>query len=110
MQEWLAVRPGGQQTLVLPASVPRWRSLDIPPTLSRNSSTHHFKQTLKNSKWKVVRGFHALRHTFGSNLVRTGKVPPGIVGRWMGHTTEEMREHYQHLFPQDGVHQIGVLR
>jgi len=27
----------------------------------------------------------------------------------MGHSTMEMRELYQHLFPQDGVEQIKVL-
>lgn len=110
MEDWIAAHPGGQQTLVMPAVTPRRRPMDSPQALTRNSATHHFKQVLKGSKWSVVRGFHVLRHSFGSNLVRSGKVPAEIVGRWMGHTTEEMREHYQHLFPQDGVHQISVLR
>ena len=50
-----------------------------------------------------------LRHSFGSNLVRSGQVSSDVVAKWMGHTTEEMKELYQHLFPQDGVEQINVL-
>lgn len=110
MEAWIATHPGGQHTLVAPAALARRKTLDGPQPLTRNSSTHHFKQPLKRSKWSVVRGFHVLRHSFGSNLVRTGKVSSEVVGQWMGHTSQEMREHYQHLFPQDGAHQISVLQ
>jgi integrase len=71
---------------------------------------HHFKFTLQDSKWDVVRGFHALRHSFASNLARSGKVPRDTIAKWMGHTTEEMKDLYQHLFPQDGQSQINVLK
>jgi integrase len=108
--EWLTEHPGGQHTLVTPTEIPRRAPVESPQPLTRNQATHHFKQTLAKSKWRVVRGFHVLRHSFGSNLVRTGKVPAEVVGQWMGHTTQEMRAHYQHLFPQDGIHQISVLQ
>ena len=28
-------------------------------------------------------------------------VPMNVIAKWMGHTTEEMMQLYQHLFPQD---------
>ena len=77
--------------------------------LTESQGTDHFKRTLRDSKWSVVAGFHVLRHSFGSNLIRTGKVSSDVVARWMGHTTMEMRELYQHLFPQDGLGYISVL-
>jgi len=56
-----------------------------------------------------MRGFHVLRHSFGLNLARSGKISSDVIAKWMGHTTEEMKELYQHLFQQDGVEQIKVL-
>jgi site-specific recombinase XerD len=35
-------------------------------------------------------GFHALRHSFSSNLTRAG-VDDRIIDHFMGHQTEEMR-------------------
>ena len=101
--------PGGQFTIAAPAEMPRRKPASGPQPLTWSQGTHHFKQTLKESKWQVVRGFHVFRHSFGSNLARSGKVSRDVIGKWMGHTTEEMKEHYQHLFPQDGASQISVL-
>ncbi len=109
LEEWFAVHPGGNQMFAVPTKIPRRSPINSPLPLTRNQATHHFKMTLRGSKWSVVRGFHVLRHSFGSNLVRTGKVPSTAVARWMGHTTAEMQGLYQHLFPQDGVEQISVL-
>jgi integrase len=50
-----------------------------------------------------------LRHSFGANLARSGKISSEIIGRWMGHSTENMRVLYQHLFPQDGPMLIDLL-
>lgn len=77
--------------------------------LTRNSASKHFSNTLEESKWEVVRGFHVLRHSFGSNLARSGKVSRSTIAAWMGHTTEEMKTRYQHLFPQDWGEQINAL-
>jgi integrase len=77
--------------------------------LTRDSASHHFTKTLEESRWEVVKGFHVLRHSFGSNLARSGKVGRDTIASWMGHTTEEMMTLYQHLFPQDWNEQINVL-
>ena len=110
LDDWFSVHPGGQFTITCAAVMPRRKPKDGPQQLTMSQARHHFRQTLRKSKWRVLRGFHVLRHSFGSNLVRSGRVPRSVVGEWMGHTTEEMRELYQHLFPQDGLRQISVLR
>ena len=107
---WLKNHPGGRYTIAAPHIVQRRINTKSTDHVTCNQAHTHFKTTLKYSKWKVVSGFHVLRHSFGSNLVRTGKVSPDVVAKWMGHTTSEMRELYQHLFPQDGLKQISVLR
>ena len=78
--------------------------------ITPNEAHHHFKQTLRGSKWEIIRGFHLLRHSFGSNLARSGEVSRDTIAEWMGHTTEEMKTLYQHLFPQDGQSKISVLK
>jgi len=109
MLEWFDVHPGGQPTLVLPLHMRGQKLRSEPLDVTPGKATVHFKTALQGSKWRVVRGFHVFRHSFGSNLARTGKVSSEEIGAWMGHTTDEMRELYQHLFPQDGLSKISVL-
>ncbi len=110
LQEWLAIHPGASHLFVRANVIPKGPRQAAPKKLTLDQATHHFKQTLRESEHSVVAGFHVLRHSFGSNLVRSGRVPPHVVAQWMGHTTEEMKQLYQHLFPQDGVAQISVLQ
>jgi integrase len=70
-----------------------------PAPLTKKEAHHHFKQTLKGSKWDVVRGFHVFRHSFASNLAGAG-VDQRVIDGFMGHQTEEMRKRYRHLFPK----------
>lgn len=109
MLDWFEQHPGGQHTLVLPLRMRGQKLCSDPQAITPGKATTHFKTALKSSQWKVVRGFHVLRHSFGSNLARTGKVSSEEIGKWMGHTTDEMRELYQHLFPQDGLAKISAL-
>lgn len=110
MEEWFRNHPGGLHTITLPLKMPRRKPRTSFREMTADEAHHHFKQPLRNSKWKVVRGFHVLRHSFGSNLARSGRVPRDVIANWMGHTTEEMMALYQHLFPQDGPDQIRVLK
>lgn len=57
-----------------------------------------FRTAVKGSKWEVLRGFHAFRHSFASNLAAAG-VDSRIICEVMGHQTEEMEARYRHLFP-----------
>ena len=100
MQDWFKGHPGGQFAIATPLTMPRRKSRSELTMLSREEAHHHFKETLADSKWKVVRGFHVLRHSFGAICTRAG-VPMNVIAKWMGHTTDEMMKLYQHLFPQD---------
>jgi len=109
MSTWFAEHPGGQQTLVMSSIALVQNGKTEHRELTPAKATKSFKAAINKSRWQVVRGFHVLRHSFGSNLARTGKVSSEEIGAWMGHTTDEMRELYQHQFPQDGLSKISVL-
>lgn len=57
-----------------------------------------FRTGVRGSKWHVLRGFHAFRHSFASNLAAAG-VDQRVIDELMGHTTVEMQRRYRHLFP-----------
>ena len=101
MAAWLEQHPGGRYTISVPPGMIRSKSkADTPQPLTLSQARSHFEQTLDESKWKVVRGFHVLRHSFASNLARKG-VHQSIIDRWLGHQTEEMTRRYRHLFPEE---------
>ena len=110
MQEWFKAHPGGTYTITGPLRMRGRKEKAGFLEMTPHEAQHHFKHTLRESKWKVLRGFHVLRHSFASNLARSGKVPRDTIAKWMGHTTEEMKDLYRHLFPQDGQSQINVLK
>lgn len=100
MEEWFSKHPGGQYTITLPLVMPKKKMRQELSQTNRNEATYHFKQTVADSKWSKVSGFHVLRHSFGAICTRAG-IPINVIAAWMGHATEEMKEHYQHLLPQD---------
>lgn len=100
MRRWFAEYPGGQYTITAPLHMARRADRVALDQLTRDEARHHFKETLKAGKWAVISGIHALRHSFGAICTRAG-IPMNVIARWMGHTTDEMMRHYQHLFPQD---------
>jgi site-specific recombinase XerD len=57
-----------------------------------------FRTGVEGSKWHVLRGYHALRHSFASNLAAAG-IDQRVIDELMGHTTLEMQKRYRHLFP-----------
>lgn len=68
----------------------------------------HFQHTLSGSKWSNIKGWHCLRHSFISNLACSG-IDQRIIDDFAGHTTEEMRRRYRHLFPdvkQAAINQV----
>lgn len=110
MKHWFDDHPGGRYTITAPLKMARRSERAEFLKMGPHEAHHHFKQTLRGSKWEVIRGFHVLRHSFGSNLARSGKVPRDSIGEWMGHSTDEMKTLYQHLFPQDAQRKISVLK
>ena len=67
-------------------------------TLTDGQTWKAFRTGVKGSKWHVLRGYHAFRHSFASNLAAAG-VDQRVIDELMGHTTVEMQKRYRHLFP-----------
>src|SRR6516165_3861296 len=99
LRDWLSAHPGGQhlfcQAAVVAYSKTK-RSASTPVT--RDEAHDHFKRTLADSQWKVLRGWHVFRHSFCSNCAAAG-IDQRLIDAWVGHTTEEMRRRYRHLLP-----------
>jgi integrase len=67
-------------------------------TLTDGQTWKAFRMGVKGSKWHVLRGYHAFRHSFASNLAAAG-IDQRVIDELMGHTTVEMQKRYRHLFP-----------
>ena len=63
-----------------------------------DQSNDHFRTTLASCRFKYLRGWHTFRHSFCSNCAAQG-IDQRVIDEWVGHTTEEMRRRYRHLFP-----------
>jgi len=92
MQEWIQNHPGGQHTFC------QLRGFRRVTPLTAWQAHHHLKQTMADSDWKFITGFHIFRHSFASNLA-AAEVDQRVIDEFMGHQTEEMRRRYRHLFP-----------
>jgi integrase len=76
----------------------RRRDLPAAGALTKDEAHDHLKRTLTGSKWDVVKGFHVLRHSFISACASKG-VDQRLIDEWTGHSTEEQRKRYRHLYP-----------
>jgi len=110
MKHWLDNgHSGGKFTLCMPPNMPRSRTKsDTPTPLTPDRARYHFSKTLRGSKWQVVRGFHTLRHSFISICAMKGTLQP-IIDAWVGHETEEMKQRYRHLFPEQTKQAMGNI-
>jgi integrase len=99
LDAWLADHPGGCYLFCKNNGRP----------LDDRTSREAFEAVTKNSKWSVLHGYHVLRHSFASNLARSGRVTQAEIDEMMGHQTEEMRLRYRHLFPEDTREAINTL-
>lgn len=99
LEEWFNIHPGGTHTFCHSIKVERSKTkrTEVAP-LTGDETHHHFKQTLKGSKWEVIRGWHMFRHSFISNCASKG-IDQRMIDEWVGHSTEAMRRRYRHLFP-----------
>ncbi len=89
MTEYLkTIHPGGQVTFATVCDEP----------INDARAWKVFRTGVSGSKWEVLRGFHAFRHSFASNLAAAG-VDSRVICELMGHQTAEMEARYRHLFP-----------
>jgi len=98
LTEWFQEHPGGPHTFGLIQDVDG-NPLPTIRSLTRNQANSFFQQTIQNSRWSRIRGWHCLRHSFISNLASNG-IDQRLIDEFVGHTTEEMRRRYRHLFPE----------
>lgn len=137
LESWLAQHPGGQALFCHGDRVKRSkkRSLttghkgestraktlegrmssvteraDRPPPgpLSPSEAHDHLKRSLSASRWSVVKGWHIFRHAFVA-LCASRAVDQRLIDEWVGHTTEEMRRRYRHLYPSVQKRTLGLI-
>ena len=96
---WIDEHPGGQMTFSMPKRLERsLKEREIGTPVTASELHKHFKQPLKGTKWEVIHGWHALRHSFCSNCAAAG-VEQRLINDWVGHQTAAMVRRYRHLFP-----------
>ena len=93
LQDWLTKHPGGPFLFCQRDEL----SADIR-AVTPDQAHSVFDQAIKGSRWKNLSGWHCLRHSFISNLACKG-IDQRIIDDFVGHTTDEMRRRYRHLFP-----------
>ena len=98
LEAWLNDHPGGHQLFCKNNGQP----------LDDRTSREAFAAATKNSKWSVLHGYHVLRHSFASNLARSGRASAAEIDELLGHQTEEMRYRYKHLFPEDKMRAVSM--
>jgi len=108
LREWLAVRPESPFLFCQSQTVTRSKTKREHPTAITKDEAHdHFRRTVADSKWQVLRGYHVLRHSFISALASQG-VDQRVIDEVVGHQSEEQRKRYRHLYP--GVMREAVAR
>ena len=95
---WLQIHPGGQYTFCQHEVVRSKKIRQQPEPVTAHEAHDHLQRALNGSKWSKLRGWHVLRHSFISNCALKG-IDQRIIDSFVGHTSEEMRRRYTHLFP-----------
>jgi integrase len=101
MTNWFQQHAGGPQSFCIANP---FANDQVPAALTVNQGHSHLQNTLVG-KWKNVKGWHVLRHSFASNCAARG-VDQRIINAWMGHQTDEMVRRYRHLIPSE--HQAAI--
>lgn len=109
IEEWRRVHPGGPFLFAMEKALPRSqkvREANLAPT--KSEAHNHFKRVLKSTPWQILRGWHVLRHSFISACVMKG-LDQRLIDTWVGHSTDEQRKRYTHLYPRkerEAIHNV----
>lgn len=95
---WFEIHPGGQHTFCQYEVARSKKSRQQPEPVTVGEAHSHFQRVLSGAEWSRLRGWHVLRHSFISNCALKG-IDQRIIDSFVGHTSEEMRRRYTHLFP-----------
>jgi integrase len=66
--------------------------------VSPREAHNYLRRALRLSKWRHLRGWHALRHSFVSACASKG-VDQRMLQEWCGHMSAAMSRRYAHLWP-----------
>jgi len=101
--------PGGTYTLCqLDGVVRSGTNAKGPWPVTRDKAHDHFKRPFAGSKWDKIKGWHCFRHSFCSNCAMKS-IEQRIIDAWVGHTTEDRRRRYRHLFPNSEKQAMGLV-
>jgi site-specific recombinase XerD len=100
LTDWLSQRPEGCPLLFCQsAEVARSKKRrTTSEAVTQDEAHNHLERALKNSKWKVVRGWHVLRHSFISALANKG-TDQRVIQNLVGHLSAETHRRYSHIYP-----------
>lgn len=96
LRDWLEIRPPSPFLICNDGN--RWCPSERGQPISRDQANHHFSRAIKGSKFRYLRGWHTLRHSFCSCCAARG-LDARVIDEWVGHSTESMRRRYRHLYP-----------
>jgi integrase len=88
LAEWMKTRAKG------PTLFCKGDGKGVTPREAHN----YFQRGLRLSKWGVLKGWHVFRHSFISALASKG-VDQRVIDDLVGHSTDEQRRRYRHLYP-----------
>ncbi|WP_428305384.1 tyrosine-type recombinase/integrase [Lacipirellula sp.] len=108
MKSLVSSHPGTGSTFWHQASATRGHRMVAPQPLDADTAHDYFKQTLSDTKWNKLRGWHVFRHSFCSNAAAAG-IDQRIINSWVGHQTEEMVQRYRHMLPNHEQAAIALV-
>lgn len=97
LNRWVEERPSQGDAMFCHVGQARSVSQTGDP-ISRDEANHYFYRAISGTKYSQLLGWHVFRHSFCSNCAASG-VDQRMIDAWVGHTTDEMRRRYRHLFP-----------
>ncbi len=66
--------------------------------MSPQAMNHALTRALEESKWRAIKGWHTLRHSFISACA-CRSIDQRFIDEWVGHQTEAQKIRYRHLYP-----------
>jgi integrase len=109
LKDWKEEHPGGPYVFCHALRVAHSKKQRTAVgALTRDEANDHFKRTVAGSKWERLRGWHVFRHSFMSNCAAAG-IDQRLLDAWSEQQTEEMRQRYRHLIPDQQRQAIRLV-
>lgn len=76
--------------------------------ISAREAHNYLRRALRLSKWNILRGWHVFRHSLISAMASKG-IDQRVIDDMVGHSTEEQRRRYRHLYPDVKLQAISSV-